>query len=61
MIVKQLDRTEAMIVRRINTGLTDMAAKLEEVRRDREREEVKARLEEMRQRLEEKKEEGDEG
>jgi hypothetical protein len=33
LIVKQLDRTETTIVQQINTGLTDMAAKLEEIRR----------------------------
>ena len=48
MIVKQLDRTEAMIVRLVNTGLTDLEAKLEEVRRERKREEAEARLEEIR-------------
>jgi hypothetical protein len=48
MIVKQLDRTETMIVRLVNTGMTDLEAKLEEVRRERKREEAEARLEEIR-------------
>ena len=33
MIIKQLDRTEAMIVRLVNTGQIDIAARLEEIRR----------------------------
>ena len=33
MIIKQLDRTEAMIVRFVNTGMTDIEARLEELRR----------------------------
>ena len=36
MIVKQLDRAEAMIVRLANTGQIDLAAQLGEVRRRRE-------------------------
>ena len=38
MIVKQLDRAEAMIVRLVNTGQIDLAAQLDEVRRKREEE-----------------------
>ena len=38
MIVKQLDRTEAMIVRLVNTGMTDFEARLEEARRGYKRE-----------------------
>ena len=37
MIVAQLDLTEAMIVRLVNTGLIDIEARLEEIRRERER------------------------
>jgi hypothetical protein len=48
LIVKQLDWTEKMIVRLVNTGLTDIEARLEELRRERKREEGKARLEEIR-------------
>ena len=48
MIIKQLDRTEAMIVRLVNTGLTDLEARLEELRRERKREEAEARPEEVR-------------
>ena len=48
MIVKQLDRTEAMIVRLVNTGMTDLEARLEELRRGCKREEAKGRLEEIR-------------
>jgi hypothetical protein len=33
MIIKQLDKTEAMIVHLVNTGMTDFEAKLEEIRR----------------------------
>jgi len=32
-IVEQLGKTEAMIVRLVNTGMTDFGAKLEEIRR----------------------------
>ena len=39
MIIKQLDRTEAMIVRLVNTGQIDIAARLEEIRRGPEEEE----------------------
>ena len=56
MIIKQLDKTEAMIVRLVNTGLTDLEARLEELRRERKREEAEARLEEMRQGREEEEE-----
>jgi hypothetical protein len=48
MIIAALDRTEAMIVHLVNTGMTDIETRLEELRREREREEVKARLEELR-------------
>lgn len=48
LIVKQLDGTEAMIVRLVNTGMTDLDARLEEVRRGRKREEADARVEEIR-------------
>ena len=34
MIIKQLDMTEAMIVRLVNTGQIDIAARLEELRRE---------------------------
>jgi hypothetical protein len=33
IIIKQLDMVEAMIVRLVNTGQTDIAARLEEIRR----------------------------
>ena len=33
MIIKQLDMVEAMIVRLVNTGQIDIAARLEEIRR----------------------------
>ena len=39
MIIKQLERTEAMIVRLVNTGQIDIAARLEELRRGPEEEE----------------------
>ena len=52
-IIEQLGKTEAMIVRLVNTGMTDIEAKLEEVRRVRAQEEAKTRLEEMRQEQEE--------
>jgi Family of unknown function (DUF5906) len=48
MIIKQLNMAEAMIVRLINTGLTDLEARLEELRRGRKRDEAEARLEEIR-------------
>jgi uncharacterized protein DUF5906 len=48
MIIKQLDRTEAMIVRLVNTGMTDIEARIEELRRERKREEAEMRLEELR-------------
>ena len=48
MIIKQLDRTEAMIVRLVNTGLTDLEARVEELRRERKREGAEARPEEVR-------------
>jgi hypothetical protein len=48
LIIKQLDLAEAMIVRLVNTGLTDIEARLEELRRERKREEAKERLEEIR-------------
>jgi hypothetical protein len=48
MIVKQLDRAEAMIVRIMNVGLSDIATRLEEMRRERKREEADGRLEELR-------------
>lgn len=57
MIVKQLGRTEAMIVRLVNTGMTDIEARLEELRRERKRDEAKARLEEIRREREEEDEE----
>jgi hypothetical protein len=41
MIVKQLEKTEAAIVRRINTGQMDIAARLAELRRRPEEEEEK--------------------
>src|SRR5262249_37198462 len=47
-ILEQLDKTEKMIVRLVNTGLTDIEARLEELRRERKREEVEVRLEEIR-------------
>ena len=58
MIVKQLDRTEAMIVQLVNTGMTDMAAKLEEIRRERKREEA---LEEIRRKGPDGEKEEDDG
>ena len=48
MIVRTLDLTEAMIVRLVNTGLTDIEARLEEIRRDRKRGEAEVRLEKLR-------------
>jgi hypothetical protein len=36
LIIKQLDLAEAMIAHLINTGLTDIEARLEEIRRVRE-------------------------
>ncbi len=59
MIIKQLDMAEVMIERLVNTGMTDLEAQLEEIRREREREETKARLEKMRQEREEGKAEGE--
>jgi hypothetical protein len=55
MVVAALDRTEAMIVRLVNTGLTDFEAQLEEVRhkRDEENKIDIARFEEMRRKQEE--------
>jgi hypothetical protein len=50
MIIKQLDLAEAMIVRLVNTGLIDIPTRLEELRRERKREEAKTRLEEIRMR-----------
>jgi hypothetical protein len=47
MIINQLERTEATIVRLVNTGMADIAARLEELRRERKREETEARLEEI--------------
>src|SRR5262245_33309227 len=38
MIIKQLDMAEAMIVRLVNTGLTDIEARFEVLRRRREEE-----------------------
>jgi hypothetical protein len=38
LIIKQLDLAEAMIAHLINTGLTDIEARLEEIRRGREEE-----------------------
>src|SRR5262249_20338750 len=55
-VVEQLDKTENMIVRLVNTGLTDIEARLEELRRERKREEVEVRLDEMRRGREEKAE-----
>jgi len=52
-ILEQLDKTEKMIVRVVNTGLTDIEARLEEIRRERKREEVEVRLDEMRRGREE--------
>ena len=49
--------TEAMIVRLVNTGMTDLEARLEEIRRERKREEAEAGLEEARRVREEEKEE----
>ena len=40
MIIKQLERTEAMIVRLVNTGQIDIAARLEEIRRGQEEEDA---------------------
>ena len=60
MVLKQLDKTEAMIIRLVNTGMTDLEARLEELRRERKQEEAKGRLEEMRQGREEGKEKEDE-
>jgi hypothetical protein len=57
MIIKQLDRAEAMIVRLVNTGLTDIEARLEEMRRERKREEAE---EEIRRGRREEDEEEDE-
>jgi hypothetical protein len=55
LIIKQLEGVEAMIARLINTGLmTDIATRLEQMRREREREEVKTRLDEIRRGQEEK-------
>ena len=36
LIIKQLDLAEAMIAQLINTGLTDIEARLEEIRRGQE-------------------------
>jgi Family of unknown function (DUF5906) len=57
MIIKQLDKTEAMIVRLVNTGLTDLEARLEELRREHKREEAEARPEEVRRGREDEDEE----
>ena len=60
MIVEQLDKTEAMVARLVNTGMTDIEARLEEIRRERKREEAKARLEEIRRERREGEEEQEE-
>ena len=57
MIIKQLEKVEAMIVRLVNTGLVDIAARLEQMRRERKREEAETRLDEIRR--EGKQEEGE--
>jgi hypothetical protein len=38
MIIKQLDLTEKMIVRLVNTGQLDIMARLEQLRREQEKE-----------------------
>jgi hypothetical protein len=49
LIIKQLEEAEAMIVRLVNTGsMTDIVTRLEQMRRERERDEVKTRLDEIR-------------
>src|SRR5262249_58219707 len=48
MVIKQLERVEAMIVRLVNTGMTDIETRLEQMRRERKREEAETRLEEKR-------------
>jgi hypothetical protein len=53
-IIEQLNKTEKMIVHLVNTGMTDIAARLEELRRERKQEEADARLEELRRELEER-------
>ena len=57
MIVAALDRTEAAIVRIINAGMPDIETRLEQIRRERKRDEVKARHEERAQ-TEEDEDEG---
>ena len=57
LIIKQLEKVEAMIVRLVNTGLVDIAARLEQMRRERKREEAETRLDEIRR--EGKQEEGE--
>jgi hypothetical protein len=54
MIIKQLEGVEAMITRLVNMGLIDIAARLGQMRREREQEEVKTRLDEIRRGQEEK-------
>ena len=50
MVVAALDRTEEQVARVVQGGggEIDIAARLKELQREREREEVKARLEEVR-------------
>jgi hypothetical protein len=54
LIIKQLEEAEAMIVRLVNTGLIDIAARLDQMRRERKREEAETRPDEIRRRREEK-------
>jgi hypothetical protein len=56
LIIKQLELAEAMIVRLVNTGMTDIETRLEELRRERKREEAKERLEEIRREHEQQEE-----
>ena len=48
MIVRQLDMTEAMVTRLLSKGLIDIGTRLEELRRERQREEASAHLDELR-------------
>ena len=61
MVVAALDRTEEQVARVVqgSGGEVDIATRLEEIRRERERAEVKARLEEMRRGREKGKQEED--
>ena len=61
MVVAALDRTEEQVARVVqgSGGEVDIATRLEEIRRERERAEVKARLEEMRRGREKGEQEDD--